>query len=278
VGFLPLVLGALATLNPLIGLILMMIYSGVSLRYSISNPLNAMALFFVAPALLALAFRSEQTLIVSASDAVWGVGFASIIFLLALRNQRSLSASFTLAAISIIIYGILRHLVFGKFLTLQSEQAMAELNRLLPQLYERPEMRNSLALMRQILPASWILPQLTALFLGFLLFMLLNGIPFIWSRLSFPKYYNLLILLVLPLYLVPLLKPVFLNLLIALSLIPFIQGIGVLVHYLSRLIPSKLIMVLLIILLSLNGILIALLGFADLWLDLRKLNNGGTTA
>lgn len=255
-----------------------MIFCAMGLRHGVTSPLRLLALFFAAPVLAAVLSRQLPGVIVVAADAIFGVGLVCLVFLYAVRAQRSLSSAFIAGVIAILAYGIVRYFLFGDYLSLANDQSIAELNRLLPQMYNRPELKSTIAVLRYIWPASWIVPQLAALFLGLILFMRLSGAPFVWSRLNFPKYYNFLILAVLPVYLVPQFRLIFVNVLISLCVIPFIQGMGVLIHLLGRIIASKVVMVILILILLTNSILIVLLGFADLWLDFRKINTGGNPA
>jgi hypothetical protein len=278
VNLLPLILGALATFNPFIGLILTMVYSAVGIRNGVSAPFRLLILFFAVPVIAAFLSRQLPGVAVIALDAVFGVGLVCVSFLFALRGQRSLNESFLIAAILILLYGVVRYLVFGQFLAQANEQSLAELGRMFPQFYGRSEFRSSFELMRILWPSFWILPQLVALFLGWVLFHRIIGAPFVWSKLSFPKYYNLLIVLALPLYFMPELATMFVNVLVSLSVVPFIQGVGVLIHWLNRIVANKVIMVVLLVVLLTNGILVVLVGFADIWLDFRKINSGGNPA
>lgn len=277
-SFLPLILGGLAVLNPFIGMILMLIYCSYSLRNSIRSPLGSLLLFLVFPVLAAVLAPKMPGVVVMASDALWGVGFAAILFLQALRNRHNLNSAFTQAAILIIIYGAARYFLFGGFLQLANEQTISALNSSFPQIYQNRDMQSSLSLMRYIWPSSWTVPQVVSLFLGFLIFQRLSGVRFNWREVSFPKYYNFLILAILPLYLVPSMQQIFVNTLLALFVIPVIQGLGVLLNLLSRYISNKFVLILLMVILISNLILVALLGFADIWLDFRKLNYKGTIA
>jgi uncharacterized protein YybS (DUF2232 family) len=57
-----------------------------------------------------------------------------------------------------------------------------------------------------------------------------------------------------------------------------VQGIGVILNWFSRLVSNPLVTLLVIALALLNLILVALLGFADTWLDFRKIRIKGTYA
>ncbi|MBW6514216.1 MAG: hypothetical protein K0B87_05615 [Candidatus Syntrophosphaera sp.] len=269
-----LLLGAIAAFNPFVGLILMLVYSRFLLRNLQRPPLNRILLFFVFPILFALLLQQPGTNVL-ALDAVIGVGLAVLVFLRTLGRQEDPTAALVHSALLIIIYGMARHFLFGAYLIQANEQAVSEMGRLFPRFVESPDLQRSLDIMRYLLPAGWTVPQLAALFLGFVFFLHLGGSRFAWRAFSVPKYYNLLILAVLPLYFFPGLRMVFVNTLISLCVLPLIQGIGVVLHHVSRWSSNALVLVLVTVLIIFNLILVALLGFADIWLDLRKLNVKG---
>ena len=255
-----------------------MIYCRFSMRSIHKSPLQIMALFFVFPIAFVLLLQRQPGVIVAASDAVWGVGFSVLLFLFSLRGRFSFTASMTHSAMLIIIYGVIRQFIFGSYLLLANEQAIVDLGKLFPQMLQTSQMQQSISLMRYMIPSSWMVPQLVALFLGLIVFLRMSGIGLAWKELSFPKYYNFLILATLPLYFFPPLRMVFINSLIALCVLPLIQGIGVILHQASRFSSNLFVMALIAVLITFNLILVALLGFADIWLDFRKLNTKGIYA
>ncbi len=277
-NLLALLLGAIAVFNPFVGLIMTMIYCRFSMRSIHKSPLQIMALFFVFPIAFVLLLQRQPGVIVAASDAVWGVGFSVLLFLFSLRGRFSFTASMTHSAMLIIIYGVIRQFIFGSYLLLANEQAIVDLGKLFPQMLQTSQMQQSISLMRYMIPSSWMVPQLVALFLGLIVFLRMSGIGLAWKELSFPKYYNFLILATLPLYFFPPLRMVFINSLIALCVLPLIQGIGVILHQASRFSSNLFVMALIAVLITFNLILVALLGFADIWLDFRKLNTKGIYA
>lgn len=270
-----LLLGAIAAFNPFIGLILMLIYCRYLIRNTQQSPQSKLLLFFVFPILFAALMRQQPGAMVLASDAILGVGLAALVFLGTLGKKGNPSTAMAHAAMVIIAYGIARHFLFGSYLIMANEQAISDMSRLFPQLLRNPDMQQSLDIMRYLIPAGWMVPQLVALFLGFIFFLHLGGNRFAWKRFSVPKYYNLAIIAVLPLYFFPGLRMVFINSLIALCVLPLIQGIGVILHYVSRYSSNLVVLLLLTVLIIFNLILVALVGFADIWLDFRKLHIKG---
>lgn len=274
-----LLLGAIAVANPFIGVILTMVYLSLRLRRGVTSPARMMALFFVFPLGLAIwMINREPGLFITASDAVWSVGLCLLLFMYSLQKGARVSSALAHGSVLIIGYGILRYVIFQKFLTLANDQAVSDLAKAFPQMFQMKEMQASLATMRFLIPSSWIVPQVVALFAGSIIFQQLAGQRFSLRDFGIPKYYNFLILAVLPLYFFPQMHIVLFNSLIALCVLPVIQGIGVLV-YVSTLYTSNLfMMILLTIIITLNLILVALLGFADIWFDFRKLHLKGTNS
>jgi len=272
VHLLPLLLGGLAVLNPFIGLILIMFYSSYGIRQSGFSPIRVLLLFLIFPLTSLFVMREIPGVQLMASDAIWAVGLVTVLFLHSLRTGKSLTTAFTLAAMLIVFYGFARCIVFGNYLTHANEQAISDVTNRFPSIYQRQDMRFYVAVMRYLWPASWTIPQLFSLFAGYILFHNLNGIRFKWRKISFPKYLNFIILAILPLYMVTELHQVFVNTLLTLLVLPAIQGFSLMVDWLAKLVSSRLILALLMLLLIPNYILISLLGFTDIWLDFRKLN------
>ncbi|MDP2172772.1 MAG: hypothetical protein Q8M98_05030 [Candidatus Cloacimonadaceae bacterium] len=273
----PLVLGALAIINPFISLILIMMFIGKTIEFSLISPIRAIGIFFVIP-LIVIMLDSSMSTTVLVTDGVIGVGFTAVVYLIALRGLHNMCSAFSVAAVLIVVYGICRYYFFGDYLALANERAFSEVQSSLPQLFDGDIMQKSISLIKAIWPAVWIVSHLMALFIGFILFQRQMGLRFNWQELAFPKYYVLLIIAILPLYLVPGMQMLFINAMLALCFLPFIQGIGVMLHKLSKLIANKMLRAALLVLILLNTVsylLITLLGFADLWLDLRKLHPGG---
>jgi hypothetical protein len=275
VFLLAMLLGALATFNSFAGLILLMFFIRQMISRGIRNIIPAMLLFFLIPVTIGiLQFRQTEVLVLSA-DAVFGVGLATLLFVFIMQKQNELNHALILSTLLIIIYGFCRHFIFQNYINSVNEQAIKELSGILPQMMQSPGSQASIDLIRQILPTGWIVPQVVAMYLGFIILSAATEKKFSWSNFRLPQYYNILILLILPLFLVPSMRLIFVNALISLCILPLIQGIGVLLHLLARYTASGFMLMFLIILIALNLILVALIGFADIWLDFRKLKLKG---
>ncbi len=273
-----LLLGALATISPFLGLLLMLISLRGLLLRSEGKPQSRALLWLVFPILLAaFSYRQPGSLLI-VSDAVVGAGLVSLLYLHSLTRQDKAAVALAHGAILVIVYGAARFVLFQTQLLAVHEQALAEMNKLLPQMMQMAETQNTLALTRLLLPASWTVTQLLALTAGHLIFLHLNGVRSILREFSLPAWYNLLILAVLPLYFFPPLREVLVNTLLALCVLPLVQGVGVLLNWLSRLASNAFVTLLVFALAIFNLILVALLGFADIWLDFRKLRTKGTYA
>ncbi len=273
-----LLLGALATLSPFLGLLLMQISCRSLMLRSEGKPLNRALLWLVFPVLLAAFSYRQPGSLVFASDAIFGAGLVTLLYLHTLTRQGKPALALTHGAVLIVIYGAVRFVLFQTQLTAAHDQAMAEMNKLVPQMMQMAETQSSLTLMRMLLPASWTVTQLLALTAGHLIFLHLSGARSILREFSLPAWYNLLILAVLPLYFFPQLRDVLVNTLLALCVLPLVQGVGVLLNWLSRLASNAFIILLVLALAVFNLILVALLGFADIWLDFRKLRTKGNYA
>jgi hypothetical protein len=118
-----------------------------------------------------------------------------------------------------------------------------------------------------------------ALVLGFLLFQKLLKLTSMLNSLNFPGLYNLLIVAIIPLYLFEQTKMLFLNALLALCVIPFLQGVSVVWQRLGLVFANRVVLgIFMIVIILYTHILLVLLGFADMWLNKRKEIPGGITA
>jgi len=273
--FLDLMLGALAMMNPFLGILLM--FTGLHMRMirTQGKPQNSALLWLVFPVLSAFFVLQQPPLMLLAADAFFGAGLAVLLYIWSLQRFGKPVLALTHAALLIIIYGMLRYHVFETHISSSFTQAMAEVERLMPQLLQTDQTRQSLEFMQTMLPASWIVSQLTALTLGFLIHMRFLGFRQSLRHMMLPVYYNLLVLAVLPLYFLPQFRGLLLHSLVALLLLPFFQGIGVLLHWFARESTNFLLILLVAVLAITNTIPVALIGFADIWLDFRKLKIKG---
>lgn len=273
-----LLLGAMATISPFMGLLLMLISLRGLLLRSGGKILSRALLWLVFPVLLgSFTLRQPGSLLI-VSDAVFGAGLVSLLYLYSLTRQGKPAVALVHGAILVIVYGALRFFLFRTQLIAAHDLALAEMNKLVPQMMQLAKTQNTLAITRFLLPASWTVTQLLALTAGHLAFLHLSGVKSILREFSLPAWYNLLILAVLPLYFIPPLREVLVNTLLALCFLPLVQGIGVILNWFSRLVSNPLVTLLVIALALLNLILVALLGFADTWLDFRKIRIKGTYA
>ncbi len=275
--FAPLLLGMLAIPLPFISLVLMMLYAGKTLQISIIAPHRLLLLFCVVP-LASLAAISDPASVLASANAILGVGLAVYVFLQAIRARQTISTAFAFAAVWIVFFGTLRHILWGTLLTRQLETSLAMMQgQSVP--WISPEMLSQTTyLLKLMWPVTWTASQLIALFAGLWLFHAQIGLRFSWQMLRFPAYFTMLPVAILPLYLVEDARALFINLLIALCFLPFLQGIGVVLNKASRLITNKVVRGILLFTLLVNAIsyaLITLLGLADQWWDFRKTNPGG---
>jgi hypothetical protein len=278
VPFFDLLLGALAMMSPFLGILLMLSGLHIQMIKTQGKPLNRALLWLVFPLLSALFTLREPQMLLLASDAFFGAGLAALVYIGSLLRQGKPVVAFTHASLLIIVYGALRFFVFEPQISAAYTQAIAEMENYLPQLLQTEQARQSFEFTRVLLPSSWTVSQLSALTLGYLIHLRFLGSRYPLRRMMLPAYYNLLVLAVLPLYFAPQLRGLLLNTLVALLWLPFLQGIGVLLHWFARESTNILLTLLVVLLALINIILVALIGFADTWLDLRKLRIKGNHA
>jgi hypothetical protein len=276
----PLVLGALALQLPFIAIVLLLLYLAKVADIGLQRPLVALGAFFIIPVIILL-FDPSYSSALPALDSMMGVGLPALVFILALARWRRTTSAIAAAAVSLVIYGSLRSVIFSAHLAKIQALAQTQLQEWMPQLFEQQLYSQSIQIMNLIMPALWIAFQIIGLFLGLMLFHRQLQMPFIWAQIQFPWQYNLLFILALPLYLIKDLHILLLTIVIAGSVLPLIQGISLIINYLSRTIYNKVIRAVLLIVLLINSIsyiFITILGFADIWLNLRKIETGGSPA
>ncbi len=275
-----LLLGSLALAFPalaLIGLMMNISYNG---PFTSSFAIKKTIPFFL-PAILILLVMNQDILI-PAVDAILGTGLVMLIFLFALKSGVNSNSAFSLAALGIVAYGMMRMYIWGSSLGPIHHEALElafEQMRQMQQSIDESELQTTLSFLDKLWPAQWMITQILAFFLGFWLFKRSSGIGFSLQEQPFPAIYNLSILLVLPLYLIPQAKTGFFNALAALCVLPFIQGMALLSAKLAKIIENKVVRALIIIFLLLNFvtyILIILFGFAKIWQSSNTLSKGDT--
>lgn len=131
------------------------------------------------------------------------------------------------------------------------------------------------------MPSGWILFQLLALFFGFLLMRGAMGYRYNLRRFRLPAFMPYLLIAVIPMYFYDRLWFLFVNCLIGLCIVFFFQGLGVMLSKFFQYIPNPVLSTALMVFLLINFlsyIILIILGFADQWMDFRKLEtNGGIT-
>ncbi|HRY83455.1 MAG TPA: hypothetical protein P5533_02355 [Candidatus Cloacimonadota bacterium] len=257
-----------------------MLYSGKAVEFSLHAPLKAIAAFFLVPVAVLL-FDGGSAPLLPVCDAVFGVGIPVLIFLIAASRVRRTSVAFTFSSLMLIAYGMWRGYYFGDVLEQSFTDVMTMVRDQFPQYMNAALLQDTGAIWLAVMPAAWVVSQLLGLFAGFILFQRQAGAPLSLSRLQLPAYYNFLIIILLPLYLVAGQELVFYNVMISLAVLPMLQGVGVLIDFLSRILVNRFVLgvSLFIILINLSSyILLLLIGFADIWLNFRKLETGGSPA
>lgn len=276
----PLVLGSLSILFPFMSVVLLMLYSGRIVNTSVQAPLKAVGSFFVVPIGILLFFAGPNTLL-PVCDSLFGVGLPVIIYLSTLARFRRTSSAFAIASLALALYGMWRGYYFQELLQSSFAEVMTSARAQFPQYINTEAMGQTYHIWMSLMPSMWTITQILSMFVGVLLFHKQVGLSFNWSELRFPVFYNVFILAVLPLYFVSGQELWFYNAMISLAVIPVLQGISILVYYLQRYLKNRLILgvSLFVILINLiSYVFILLLGFADIWLNIRKLDTGGSPA
>jgi len=179
------------------------------------------------------------------------------------------------AVIFIVLYGIWRIHLYGSQLEKSLLQAVSEMKRLMPEYSSTREFSISISVMEFLMPAAWIVSQILALFIGLIVFQKQIKIPFRISYFTVSKYYGLMLLAISPLYFYDLAIPTLINAMLGMSVLLFLQGLGVLVYKGSQLVTNRLLLTMLLIILVTNAIsyiITVLIGFADQWLNIRNIN------
>ena len=276
----PLVLGALAMQLPFLAVVLLWLYLARVVGVSVQQPIKVLGAFFIVPLGIML-LDSSPDIVLSGFDAVLGVGIPSLVFVLSLARNSRTTTALAAASTSVIAYGTVRAVIFAELLQSIQAEAQAQLQNLMPSLMNRELYAETFQIFNVLMPGFWTAFQVIALLIGLIVFHRQLNLPFLWTKILFPWQYNLLFLAVMPLYAFPQLQGVYYSALVGLSVIPCIQGSSILTAYLSRVILNKVVRAILLIMILINSIslvFIALLGFADIWLNLRKIETEGSPA
>jgi len=274
----PLVIGALSLLSPFLAIIVYMLYIAKTAEQNLMKPLPAFLLFILVPAAM-LIFDTQISTQLLCLDAIFTVGLPVLVFLLVVKYNHLLSNGFLASFIVIAAWGIVRYYLFQAYQNNLFEQALAMVKDRMPALLNNSLMEQTLPLWKRIIPAIWIISQSLAWLIGFLLFEWRLKIPNRIANLKFTRYYNLLIIAVLPLYYFSQTKGLFLNLLISLCIIPFVQGAALVWQRLGMIFANRFISGLFMIIIVLYAnILLVLLGFGNMWFTKRNITPGGNAA
>ena len=271
--------GALSTLSPFLGMIMVMYFCAKILGPAIVSPQRALTAFFVMP-LLTLIFNGRTPGVpLVVLDAIIGVGAVAYVFLIVLRRNQYLSQAFLAATLVIMLYSMARMLLFGSALAQSFEQGLSLMQDQMPTLFDAEYMELAKGLWTLILPAFWGVGQVFALLIGFLIFHKTIKIPFNPAEMKFPVIFYLLILAILPLYFFAAGRDLFINALILLCTVPLIQGFFSVWVGISRVISNTVLKsIIMVIILIYAFVPLTLIGFVDGWMNFTNTKRGGNTA
>lgn len=246
----------------------------------LSAPFRTLLPAFILPLVL-LILPNRQSTLLPVSDALYGVGFVTLVFINGISRRLSINNAFMTAALLLVFYGIWRIELYGTQLDTAMDNALGEMNNLFPAVVNSVEFEKTVQIMKFMMPSIWIGTQVLGLFIGLLLFQRKLGLPFKLQEFTVSKYYSLVIIALIPLYFYEKALPIMANALFGLSTVLFLQGLGVAVAKGLQLISNKLILTVLLVFLIFNVVsylILVLIGFADQWLNFRKIETGGTPA
>jgi hypothetical protein len=277
--FLSFLSGALSTINPFLGMILVMYFCAKALGPAIVSPQRALTAFFVMP-LVSLIFNGGSPAApLMVLDAIIGVGAVAYVFLIVLRKSQYLGQAFLAAALVIMLYSVARMLLFGGVLTQSFNEGLSLMQEQMPALFDEEYMDLARRLWMLILPAFWGMGQIFALLIGFLIFHKTIKVPFKPAEMKFPIVFNILILLILPLYFFEAGRDLFINSLILLCTIPLIQGFFSVWAGISKVVSNIAIKsIIMFFILIYAFVPLTLIGFADGWMNFSNTKRGGNTA
>lgn len=255
-----------------------MLYCGKVWHKPIQQLNMMLGVFMLSVLGLALAENSGAVWL-NASDAMIGVGLSMVLFVLFVKNRFDVNMALTALLIFILGYGVLRSLLFAP--------TIHELAGQMKPIYENyaksyPQLHldgGSLQWMQQIWMkyqiSVWVGFQVLAVFFGLMLFNRTSPLKLQFRYLRFPFPVVYLMLAGLGLTLLSQTKTWGTNILVIMSMIYTIQGIGILSHFWGDFFQkARMMRAFLIMAIMLNYpvmILIAFIGVLDVWFDFRKL-------
>ncbi|MCB5261727.1 MAG: hypothetical protein LHW64_02825 [Candidatus Cloacimonetes bacterium] len=256
-----------------------MYFCAKALGPAIVSPQRALTAFFVMP-LVSLIFNGGSPAApLMVLDAIIGVGAVAYVFLIVLRKSQYLGQAFLAAALVIMLYSVARMLLFGGVLTQSFNEGLSLMQEQMPALFDEEYMDLARRLWMLILPAFWGMGQIFALLIGFLIFHKTIKVPFKPAEMKFPIVFNILILLILPLYFFEAGRDLFINSLILLCTIPLIQGFFSVWAGISKVVSNIAIKsIIMFFILIYAFVPLTLIGFADGWMNFSNTKRGGNTA
>lgn len=277
--FLSFLSGALSTISPFLGMILVMYFCAKALGPAIVSPQRALTAFFVMPLFTLIFNGSSFGTPLMVLDAIIGVGAVAYVFLIVLRRNQFLGQAFMAAVLVIMLYSVLRMLLFGSVLRQSFNEGLIMMQDQMPALIDAEYMEIAKRLWTMVLPAFWGVGQIFALLIGFLVFHKTIKIPFQPAEMKFPVVFNILILLILPLYFIEAGRDIFINALILLCTVPLIQGFFSVWVGISKVVSNLAIKsIIMAAILIYAFIPLTLIGFADGWMSFSNIKRGGNTA
>ncbi|MCB5234918.1 MAG: hypothetical protein LHW60_06745 [Candidatus Cloacimonetes bacterium] len=274
----PFLSGGLALINPGLALILLMFYAAKVLGPALVSPYRTLLGFFILP-LVFLAVSSEDAASMMVSmDAIFGAGLIVYIFLITLRRNQTLTEAFLASAIMLMIYTIVRMILFKNILNSSLQEGMNQIMQMMPGLESIDGYDLSMKIWQQFFPAFWGIMQIFALLLGFLLFHRMINLSISDVTFRFPVLYNVLILAILPWCLQQTYLTYFISALSLLLTIPLIQGFFALWGWLSRVLSSNIIKgIIMIFVLIYAFIPLTIYGYANSWVSSINKKDSGET-
>jgi len=277
--FLSFLSGALSTISPFLGMILVMYFCAKALGPAIVSPQRALTAFFVMPLFTLIFNGSTFGTPLLVLDAIIGVGAVAYVFLIVLRRNQFLGQAFLAATLVIMLYSVLRMLLFSDVMAQSFNEGLNLMQDRMPAMFDAEYMELARRLWTMVLPAFWGVGQIFALLIGFWIFHLTIKVPFKPAEMKFPVIFNILILLILPLYFLEAGRDIFINALILLCTIPLIQGFFSVWVGISKVVSNTAIKsIIMIVILIYAFIPLTLIGFADGWMSFSNIKRGGNTA
>ncbi|MBN2460991.1 MAG: DUF2232 domain-containing protein [Candidatus Cloacimonetes bacterium] len=269
----------LAMFSPLLGLVFTV---GVGGRYQLSRINHVFYLAMVIP--LVIFFLTSIIDIVTFTDISSGVILSSVAFFLVLKKQEDYVLAIFAVVIINVIYGLLRHLIFGNTFALMVSATIEEYQSILQ---ERMQQNSENIILATELLHS-VKQLLIKYFTGLWSFSMTLGIylgAVIYSRKKMPGWQHRLIRLpqgliyILILTLIMLLiapaRTLAVNVMLVIFPLLLIQGIAILDFFWGKYFTkSRFLLYLLIVAIIFNHyliILIGLMGLFDIWFNFRKI-------